>query len=740
MQRRAIELLFNTTFRRVSALSTINRYTPCSRLHLSRLRYNVETPAQKVASVEPISDFSKYDGDTFGTLAPEKDINDKLDEMPEEEDDKVEFLLEDETGRKVRRNIGYYTRLIKKFISEKKIADAIDVLEERMLKRDKVKPDYYIYNLLINGCASVGYTQKAFKLYNKMKQAGIKRTAPTYTGLFNACANSLIPEDALIRLNNLRRQLEEQGLMLNSINYNAMIKAYARLNDVKAAFLVVDEMMTRKLPVDEGTYSFLFQACISDKEAGFRHALILWHKMRRRSVKPNKLIFNQFLRCVRDCGIGDVNETIESVKLIAGRANKHMLAAGDEVEFDSSSKPDSSTENLPESYQSNDESLLEMKENRPNLLAPVPHLGSIIELKEVNTSTDRLLLLGGFRNILREMELRDVKPDIKTFTILLDMIPSTIVAEEALIKEMKRLGVDMDIDFCNMLIKKRAYRRDHDNGRAVLELIQANFLNPDIVTFGVLALCCRTAAEAKLLIHDMKQFGYRLNVEIIGGMLKQACYTYNYEYLKFLLKLMLKLEIQPNEKVMQNLKILMSSASKHFNVKENRKKIRNDDNPANFERYQMFKDYYKQWRNEVTVYKPPHPYKQFRERFEPQNEEEEELLELQNQSNPQTKYKKSSVLDVPLKGPTKWHKPKPKVLDLKNSKERRQNMRKPQAGKFIDRDQSNKEQGTRQILKFKPFSVDGSEENQSRNSTDKSISEKAGRKMIWKRADDSAES
>lgn len=53
--------------------------------------------------------------------------------------------------------------------------------------------------------------------------------------------------------------------------------------------------------------------------------------MRRRALKPNTYIFNQFLRCVRDCGIGDVNETIESVNLIAERANKHRIAAGGEI-------------------------------------------------------------------------------------------------------------------------------------------------------------------------------------------------------------------------------------------------------------------------------------------------------------------------------------------------------------------------------------------------------------------------
>lgn len=37
-----------------------------------------------------------------------------------------------------------------------------------MLKDNKAKPDYYVYNLLIGGCGKVGYVQKAFYLFNQV--------------------------------------------------------------------------------------------------------------------------------------------------------------------------------------------------------------------------------------------------------------------------------------------------------------------------------------------------------------------------------------------------------------------------------------------------------------------------------------------------------------------------------------------------------------------------------------------
>jgi len=37
-----------------------------------------------------------------------------------------------------------------------------------MLKDEKAKPDYYVYNLLIGTCGKVGYVQKAFHLFNQV--------------------------------------------------------------------------------------------------------------------------------------------------------------------------------------------------------------------------------------------------------------------------------------------------------------------------------------------------------------------------------------------------------------------------------------------------------------------------------------------------------------------------------------------------------------------------------------------
>lgn len=129
------------------------------------------------------------------------------------------------------------------------MVEALDVLETRIMKKDKLRPWYRVYNLLINGCAKVGYCDKAFALFRnvmknsrysislniiyffsnnfsfmQMKVRHVKPTPSTYTGLLNAIANSPFPANAGKKLSHLRKTLAENGHELTTINYHAMIK------------------------------------------------------------------------------------------------------------------------------------------------------------------------------------------------------------------------------------------------------------------------------------------------------------------------------------------------------------------------------------------------------------------------------------------------------------------------------------------------------------------------------------
>ena len=106
-----------------------------------------------------------------------------------------------------------------------------------------------------------------------MKKFGLQPEDPTYTALFNACSNSPWRDDGLRRARQLRDQLAERHYEPNLTTYKAMVKAYGVCGDLQGAFALVDDVIDAGHRLDAELFSFLLMACISDREAGFKHAV-----------------------------------------------------------------------------------------------------------------------------------------------------------------------------------------------------------------------------------------------------------------------------------------------------------------------------------------------------------------------------------------------------------------------------------------------------------------------------------
>lgn len=584
-----------------------------------RSNYNQQC-CSNVRCVSTIKDFRKRtetfsfnaeqnidaNADIFGTLTDSTEINDKLDRLPLEEDDKIEY---DKDEQHKRLHITEYHKIIQELIKQHKIADAIDVLETRMLKDEKAKPDYYVYNLLIGTCGKVGYVQKAFHLFNQMKKSGIKTTPATYTCLFNACANSPYKDDALKRAKKLHNLMSVKSIEPNIFIYHAMIKAFGRTGDLLTAFSLVDEMLTKKYKLKDETFNFLLQACISDKEAGFRHALLVWRKMITKRVCPSLYTYNLLLKCTRECSLGDEFETRKIIGQIID--DPHLLTIESKLnEFNTSEK------DIPNALLCNDNEnkLSLIEENRPNLLDVKPYFGNVVGISEIKSPEERLILLGGCSGFLKNMKFNKIKPEIKIFTQLLEVIPPTLSAEKLLLKEIDKNKVRVDIDFCNILIKKRSLRFDYEEAKNVLSLIKSENLSVDVVTFGVLALGCKNKNEAKDLIKMIADHGFRVNAETLGTMLAQACYHFNFGYVIYIMNMVKHEEIKPNKKFMDRLNRFNNT------IKDLMKKSKNKENDApDFiqsyyfkEGYRKYQNFYKKWLLEITVDEELHPWDQFK--------------------------------------------------------------------------------------------------------------------------------
>jgi len=101
----------------------------------------------------------------------------------------------------------------------------------------------------------------------------------------------------------------------------------------------------------------------------------------------------------------------------------------------------------------------------PDLLNPHLSVESSTQLCLPSSASDRLMMLGGVSGMLARMDRDMAKPDIKTFSLLLDLMPLSLEAETELLSEMDYYGVQADVDFYNMLIRERNYRGDFAGAR-----------------------------------------------------------------------------------------------------------------------------------------------------------------------------------------------------------------------------------------------------------------------------------
>lgn len=101
----------------------------------------------------------------------------------------------------------------------------------------------------------------------------------------------------------------------------------------------------------------------------------------------------------------------------------------------------------------------------PNLLNPRARYDNFVQLQVPTSSVGRLALFGGLPGILGHMAKDKATPDIKTFTLLLESIPSSREAEADLLATMTLHKVKPDVDFCSLLIRKRNLRKDFEGAK-----------------------------------------------------------------------------------------------------------------------------------------------------------------------------------------------------------------------------------------------------------------------------------
>lgn len=115
MHRKVFQKFLYAAFRPGTSICLAPRH-----FHLMRNALLSKSSSLTPASEER-TDFSDLSSEEFGTLRPlTRSIQEKMEELPEEEDERYEFDITNEDGRKNRKPYKYYEDLIAKLLSEKK--------------------------------------------------------------------------------------------------------------------------------------------------------------------------------------------------------------------------------------------------------------------------------------------------------------------------------------------------------------------------------------------------------------------------------------------------------------------------------------------------------------------------------------------------------------------------------------------------------------------------------------------
>ncbi|XP_053521288.1 pentatricopeptide repeat-containing protein 1, mitochondrial [Artibeus jamaicensis] len=562
------------------------------------------------------------------------------------EDDERELEPKSWQGR---RNTPYwYFFQCKHLIKEGKLAEALDLFERQMLKEERLQPLECNYTVLIGGCGRAGYLKKAFRLYNDMKKRDLEPSDATYTALFNVCAESPWKDSALQSALRLRQQLQARNFQLNLKTYHALLKTAAKCADLRMCLDVFKEIVRKGHAVTEETFSLLLMGCIQDKKAGFRYALQVWRQMLSLGLQPTRYGYNLLLGAARDCGLGDPEvasalllrprEEVVSLQPPArGRQARRKAQAGtvdsmsarlhvETLERQLFLEPSQAHERPPEPQEarvpSKAQPEVETKVDCEHTVALAPvaselplwglevnllTLGAVpptvVSFGTVTTPADRLALMGGLEGFLGKMAEHGLRPDIKTLTLLAEVVDPGSPAESSLLTLLDMHQVEADVTFFNTLMRKKSKLGDLEGAKALLPVLAKRGIVPNLQTFCSLAIGCHRPQDGLQLLADMKKSQMTPNTHIYSTLINAALKKLDYTYLIDILKDMRQNRVPVNEVVIRQLEF-----AAQYPPTFDRYKGKN----TYLEKIDGFRAYYKRWLKTMPAEEIPHPWQKFR--------------------------------------------------------------------------------------------------------------------------------
>uniref|UniRef100_A0A914VKI2 Uncharacterized protein n=1 Tax=Plectus sambesii TaxID=2011161 RepID=A0A914VKI2_9BILA len=269
---------------------------------------------------------------------------------------------------------------------------------------------------------------------------------------------------------------------------------------------------------------------------------------------PTLNAFNLLLRVLRDCRFADDFQLVrlnDGKRTPAINSDKHLL-------------PKTGNDYAPS--ERGQQGAIVVQEMRPSLSDGgsgttseiVPATTPLSKL----TAHQRFRAVGGIDSFLVMMKSMNVRPDVRTFSQMVDLIEPNEASESHLLRVMEeRYHLRPDVALLNALIKRRAVRGAFEEAMACVELMTKLRLNADEKTFGCLALGCRTSRDGKQVVRSMLAAGMKPNMPVLDAMITTAIRHFNFDLASFVLTHIAKHRMRVDRRFIAHVHSTMTTCS-----------------------------------------------------------------------------------------------------------------------------------------------------------------------------------
>ncbi|CAA0824912.1 Pentatricopeptide repeat-containing protein -chloroplastic [Striga hermonthica] len=152
-----------------------------------------------------------------------------------------------------------------------------------------IDQDIYTYNTLLDAACSGGHIDVAFEIMAEMPAKNVFPNEVTYSTMIRGCAKA----GKLDRALNLFNEMKFAGIKLDRVSYNTLLAIYASLGRFDEAFAVGKEMESIGIQKDVVTYNALLDGF--GKQGMYDKVKKLFEEMKKARLSPNLLTYSTLI-------------------------------------------------------------------------------------------------------------------------------------------------------------------------------------------------------------------------------------------------------------------------------------------------------------------------------------------------------------------------------------------------------------------------------------------------------------